>query len=773
MAVATGNTSYFQGSTYTFAAPTLKFLAFGDLNGDKRPDFAGITVSVDQSVLSPLRIALSNASGGFTTDAQIFSGEVPKFMAPRVIIRDFTGDGINDLLAYDAGNYDWSVRLTLGREPVLYKGTADGQLVATTALTDALKPLVVPAPANGYLGGIQTDLTLGIKDIDAADIDGDGDMDLWVESTGSKNITSHFMINQGGSFTVDLDNRLPKTVLFGPKVGAEDYWRYGIGRFHDVNGDGAPDLLLGQIRDNHFTHINQSSFVVLNNGSGYFPAENARRLPLPDFYHGYTAVNASASWDMNGDGKNDLVLVHTRNDDVSGSDVETPWTGTYVQVLIQTGNAEFVDQTAERMGNQAGWSGKDLPQGAYPNAISHYDVNFDGITDFLLTYNNGVRPSSTAPVVFLGKADGSFEAGDAALLTGGDAYFGEDIRPVDLNGDAYLDFVHLDASPGADGKYDNTSGGDDQHILVVQHGISPLGAAVPAGTPGADSLHGGSFADTLSGLEGDDVLKGGDGNDSLTGGAGNDVIAGDKGDDLAVYNGARHEFTMTRTASGYTASSASEGTDTLTGIERIKFSDASVNLGVGALAASIRTEDLKTLEELYIAFFNRMPDADGLAYWIGQFKAGSTINSIAESFYGAAVQYTALTGYLGTMSNDDFVRVIYKNVLGRSGATAPSNDDVSYWSGELAGGRTTKGGLVGTMLASAHSFKGNATWGWVPDLLDNKVAVANFFAVQHGLSYNTPEDSITKGMAIAAAVTATGTADALQLIGITDTQFTV
>jgi len=75
------------------------------------------------------------------------------------------------------------------------------------------------------------------------------------------------------------------------------------------------------------------------------------------------------------------------------------------------------------------------------------------------------------------------------------------------------------------------------------------------------------------------------------------------------------------------------------------------------------------------------------------------------------------------------------------------------------------------MLKSAHSFAGDATWGWVPQLLDNKVTAATLFAVQQGLNYNTPEESIRQGMAIAAAVTAAGIEDAVRLMNLTDTAF--
>ena len=240
-----------------------------------------------------------------------------------------------------------------------------------------------------------------------------------------------------------------------------------------------------------------------------------------------------------------------------------------------------------------------------------------------------------------------------------------------------------------------------------------------------------------------------------------------------VFPGNRSDYTIQKTASGYTITeNISGGTNSVSSVtSSIQFADATVNLGIGIKSQSIATGDLKSLIELYIAFFNRVPDADGLSYWIDQFRAGQTLTQIAESFYAAAVQYPSLTGYSTAMSNADFVRGIYKNVLGRSGNTAPPEEDVQYWAGELANGHATKGSLISVMLNSAHSFTNHPTWGWVPQLLDNKDTVANYFAIRQGLNYATPQDSISKTMAIASAVSASDTANAISLIGISDTAF--
>ena len=257
----------------------------------------------------------------------------------------------------------------------------------------------------------------------------------------------------------------------------------------------------------------------------------------------------------------------------------------------------------------------------------------------------------------------------------------------------------------------------------------------------------------------------------LIGTSGNDVLTGSAGLDILMCNGSRNNFKISGNVQSVVTiqdKSGATGTDTISAVEKIQFDDVTVNLRVQAQAAALKPADLNSLIELYIAYINRTPDAEGMSYWMNQFNAGKTMNEIGNSFYSAAVQYSSLTGYSASMSNAAFVLKIYENVLARTGATAPAAADVDYWANNLATGVDTKGTLVKTMLSSAHSFKGDATWGWVANLLDNKVEIGRIFAINDGLTFNTAEDSITHGIAIAAAVTASDLSAALVLIGVTD-----
>ena len=280
-----------------------------------------------------------------------------------------------------------------------------------------------------------------------------------------------------------------------------------------------------------------------------------------------------------------------------------------------------------------------------------------------------------------------------------------------------------------------------------------------------ENIIGTPVADTLTGNDADNVIQGGGGNDTINGG---------KGTNTALYAGLRASFHLTKTSTGFTAAdkTATEGTDTLTNIQKLQFSDMTINLLIGANAKTVTAAQLQNISELYIALFNRVPDADGLSYWIDQFKAGTSINSIADAFYGTAIStsFSALTGFTAGSANSTFITAVYKNVLGRSSVDAAG---MTYWSNSLTDGSQTRGTLVNAILSAAHGYKGDATFGSVANLLDNKYAVGKAFAVDQGITYNSPSASYTKAQAIAQAVTATDTSAAVTLIGVSDTGFTL
>jgi serralysin len=210
----------------------------------------------------------------------------------------------------------------------------------------------------------------------------------------------------------------------------------------------------------------------------------------------------------------------------------------------------------------------------------------------------------------------------------------------------------------------------------------------------------------------------------------------------------------------------------LRSVEVLKFSDYSVDLTIADVVREVGTNAMNSIAEIYVAYFNRVPDAEGLHYWLEEFKSGKTLEEIGRTFYAVASSPTFkdLTGYSENMSDENFVRIIYKNVLGRQEVDA---EGLRYWTGALSlpsgsVGAESRGTLIKTMLASAHSFKGNAEYGWVANLLDNKLATAKYFAFEQGLTLLTPEETYSKCSEICRAVTPTSIDAAIALVGIHD-----
>ena len=268
------------------------------------------------------------------------------------------------------------------------------------------------------------------------------------------------------------------------------------------------------------------------------------------------------------------------------------------------------------------------------------------------------------------------------------------------------------------------------------------------------------------GGSGSDRLVGNDGANWLSGRGGNDQLEGGAGSDTAVFGGrlADYRIAGNRDHATVTAKTGADGQDSLSSIETLAFADLQVDLGVKALAAALPPATKQRIVELYVAFFDRVPEGSGLAFWFEQAAQGASLDAIADAFYAAAIQHSALTGYSAQMGSGDFVRVIYRNVLGRA---EPDAEGLAFWSQALDAGSQTRGSLVKAILDSAHSFKGNAEWGWVADLLDNKFVVGRLSGVDLGLAWPTPEESIARGMAIADAVTPTDIQAAIALIGVT------
>ncbi len=120
--------------------------------------------------------------------------------------------------------------------------------------------------------------------------------------------------------------------------------------------------------------------------------------------------------------------------------------------------------------------------------------------------------------------------------------------------------------------------------------------------------------------------------------------------------------------------------------------------------------------ELYVATFNRAPDARGLSYWTESSFTDETrtIESIAQSFFD---QVETQVLYPPGTPDEDFVTTIYQNLFNRG----PDTLGLAYWTGE--------NGLGGTMTRSVmiEAVK-NGAQGTDRQIIDNKAEIGLYHA---------------------------------------------
>ena len=184
-----------------------------------------------------------------------------------------------------------------------------------------------------------------------------------------------------------------------------------------------------------------------------------------------------------------------------------------------------------------------------------------------------------------------------------------------------------------------------------------------------------------------------------------------------------------------------DGTDTLRNIQIIEFADMTIDATWFAKIATLTKTQIDSLTEVYVASFNRAPDALGLDYWAGRLKDGMSLEAIAKSFF---VQPETAAKYPDATTDTGFVTTVYGNVLGR----APDPDGLKYWVGELGNAHITRDKFLLAILNGAHANP-NST----QDIanLSNKVSVGEHFALAQGLNNGMWSQNVMAGVTSSAS----------------------
>lgn len=221
-------------------------------------------------------------------------------------------------------------------------------------------------------------------------------------------------------------------------------------------------------------------------------------------------------------------------------------------------------------------------------------------------------------------------------------------------------------------------------------------------------------------------LVGTDQNDTITGSGGNDILSGQGGIDTAVYMNDRSNYGLTISDDTIIIEDRSgrDGTDTLNSIEILDFDGTSFALTKFTNVSTLTDADMLAFCELYVAYFNRAPDATGLLFWGSELASGSSMDEIARKFYDSPETQSL---YGGSNSTSDFVTAVYSNVLGR----APDAAGFAYWVDALDSGSVDQASFILAMIGGAKAATGSAV---DAQYLEMKAEIGAYFAVVNGLN---------------------------------------
>ncbi len=311
----------------------------------------------------------------------------------------------------------------------------------------------------------------------------------------------------------------------------------------------------------------------------------------------------------------------------------------------------------------------------------------------------------------------------------------------------------------------------------------------------AELINGGADNDTLQGQGGNDSLVGESGNDVLEGGRGNDLVNGGAGIDTAVYSGAQSAYTLTLSAGSTVIEDRradGNGLNTLIGIELLDFDTdffegTPFNLQQFGGPTGLSASDFESFIELYIAYFNRAPDAVGLNFWGTAFANGVSLADSARLFVD---QVETRATYPSDLSNSELVATIYDNVLGR----IPDQAGFDFWVNALdTGGIGRDIAILGILGGAKADPPADAPQDFIDQQLADRAYLATktdigaYFAVHRGMSdvdnaanamavFNGSAESVTAAVAqidsfYDAALNPTSGEFLMPLVGVLDDPF--
>ena len=356
-----------------------------DLNGDGNQDLVALGynspgTSAGGTVINtpqPGRVLLGDGEGHFTlAPPGQFPVDSMLTVHPRkVIFADFNADQRPDMFISSHG---WDAPPKPGEQNRLYLSRAQGGWRDATGELPQLSDF----SHTSAVGDISR---RGLQDIFV----GNG-----YDHFG---IRPYFLLNTGSGQFVQTASNIP--VSNNEVLDPQSRHFFAGATLDDLNDDGWPDLIVAADAGQPFHRLRRS--FILWNRSGVFVEGDRTELPSPAPFPNNHIDHDIQRMDVNQDGLQDLLVVGSQT---------IPLGGWFVQILINRGSRQFVDETAERMPLEDSFGGVADAASSAPVAywVRPLDFNQDGALDFyVISQRSGSFPRNH-PLVWINDGTGRF-----------------------------------------------------------------------------------------------------------------------------------------------------------------------------------------------------------------------------------------------------------------------------------------------------------------------------------------------------------------------------
>lgn len=603
--------------------PTLRpeyvstFAVTADLNADGKQDLIvlGASYPGGSDTPQPGGVYFGDGKGGFTPANALFPVNTLQTVHPRKVL---TQDFNSDGRPdVFISSHGWDAGTFPGEQNRLYLSQPDGTWIDATGSL----PQLYDYSHTSAVG----------------DINGDGSLDIFVGNGyhGQNGIFAYNLINNGnGNFSQST---------FGLPLARGEILDFDTGHMFpgatlvDLDGDNLPELIITADASSPSFSANLRT-TVLWNDNGTFTQANATQLPATQSLAAHIDLDAEGI-DINPDGLKDLVLIGTQGNPF--------YDGAFIQVFLNKGNHQFQEVTSQVM------PVADIAKGAFaaatgtawPTWITVLDFNRDGFSDFAVEYTGQLTQAT--PLVWLNDGTGHFTTLHVSdfVNPGNEWRLGTGHLTQTDNGYSFFTTQSYNGSKGL--------------VLTGLLATSPY-LNIPAATQGSLNINP------------NDVLETTRFDDTFDGGAGLDRV---------IYHGPSTDYFVTKNASGFRVldRTTADGTDQLSNIERVVFTDVTVALDIEGNGGQAY--------RLYKAAFDRTPDKSGLGFWITQLDNGATLDQVASGFVNS-LEFQAINGAAPT--NLQLVTSLYQHILGR----APDHAGLDFWTTQMNNNALDKSHLL-------------------------------------------------------------------------------